>query len=131
MLCPKCQHPLNEQGECDFCRQEENSGEVRVMSKEETAFYNGTTIDESTPEEEVRPENNYQRSYENPQSRIYVRSYDLRGNSSTGSKILKWLAICGAAIVIAGVVFFLAFPLLSLFLIAAFVIWILFSFFSF
>ena len=63
MECKQCSGPLDENGRCPSC---EAAGErVRVMTREEKRAYQGITIDEEGPEEDIRFERR-----ENPWQRV-------------------------------------------------------------
>ncbi len=153
MLCPKCNNPLDINGNCSHCGYQNkenpenlyNAENVQTMNNSDTHNYDGVTIEE---ENNFRKEsfNNTQNSqynngsyYRQSHTRFY-KTYSNRRNSgpkihffnltpSKTSWLTKGLIALGGAAVLA-FFFFIALPVLLTLVGVGIVAWIIFNFFK-
>lgn len=131
MRCPKCNHELDNNGNCPYCQSMQN---VQTMSSSEANNYSGVTIED---ENNFRKENSYQnrqnqtntnyRQAYRPNS-MKVRYIRLGGNSTSSWLTKGLIAIGGLAIL--GFFFFVALPVILTVLGAGIVAWLIFRFFK-
>ena len=148
MNCKNCGHPLDENGFCPNCgfavdtyhEEEESSGNVRRMSQQENAFYEGVTLDENGEQK-----SDYNSSQTGPHT--YFRVYGMNGQDILkhggwkmrllGHVLSLWKKrwgrwLLGAiTVLIAGLfLMFFALPFISVIVIGALVLWLLASLIS-
>jgi len=120
MHCPKCGRELDIEGKCSYCNSEEMN--VRVMTPEEKAEYDGVTIEEPISKEDVA-KNWRRKQSENPHKGIFIRNINF-GNSN-------WISKITFILVIAALIAFVVFIALPIVLIAAgigVIVWIVLNF---
>jgi len=120
MRCPKCGRELDMEGKCSYCSSEETN--VRVMTHEEKAEYDGVTIEEPLSKEDIA-QNWRRKQSENPHKGIFIRNINF-GSSSWISKITFLL-------IVAAIIAFVIFIALPIVLIAAgigVIVWIVLNF---
>lgn len=116
MECKQCGGPLDENGRCPSC---EAAGErVRVMTREEKRAYQGITIDEEGPEEDIRFERR-----ETPWRRVRWTSV---GAFSWSDRLVVGLVVAG----IVAFIFFVALPVAAMVVLIGLVGWLLSRLFS-
>lgn len=129
MRCPKCNHELDNNGNCPYCQSMQN---VQTMSSSEADNYSGVTIED---ENNFRKENsyqyrqnqtNYRQSYR--PGKMKVRYIRLGGNSGSGWLTKALIAVGGIAVL--GFFFFVALPVILTVLGAGIVAWLIFQFFK-
>jgi len=112
-VCAKCGGQLQNGETCPGCGAAQ--GELRVLSREEHRSFQGVTIDEGKQQEDS--------GEDKEEPRVYVRTVQFGPGLGWGQRLL-WTAVILAVL---GLVFFVALPLLLLFLAVVGAIWFLFG----
>jgi len=123
MKCYQCGHEMDENGQCGNCGA---ASQVRVMSREEKASYDGITIEEDTGRSSEDGPRFYKRSVFDDAG-VRIHSFHLgQGNRN-------WVNLVLGGIIIAAVLaflFFVALPVVLVLVAVAVVVYVVLSFFQ-